>query len=119
MMRFLKALGLGAGLMYFFDPGRGGRRRSYLQNKSQNVFYKLSDSLEKTRAEMAWKSMIRFMAVVGGVALVTKSLGGGRWRGTSLGLIGTALFVRALTNQPLNQLAGTGPDGSGLQTSNT
>lgn len=48
----LVSLGLGAGLMYFFDPQQGDRRRSLVQNRVNRAVNSLDDSLEMAVQDM-------------------------------------------------------------------
>jgi uncharacterized membrane protein len=48
----VSAAGLGAGLMYLFDPDRGGRRRALLSNKSKHAVRIARDAAGKTRRDV-------------------------------------------------------------------
>jgi uncharacterized membrane protein len=47
------SLGLGAGLMYLFDPDRGNRRRAQMRNKVRHVANKTNDAIGKTSRDVA------------------------------------------------------------------
>jgi len=44
--------GLGAALMYFFDPDRGNRRRSLIRDKVEGAGNKLSDTADKMQRDL-------------------------------------------------------------------
>lgn len=44
---FLGGLGIGAGLMYTFDPNRGARRRSLMRDKATHVLHEQGEVIEK------------------------------------------------------------------------
>jgi uncharacterized membrane protein len=48
----LVSLGLGAGLMYFFDPQYGNRRRVLVQDKVNRWINSLDDSLERAKEDL-------------------------------------------------------------------
>lgn len=50
------SLGLGAGLMYLFDPDRGRRRRSLLSDQITSVCRQSSDMLDKATRDMSNRS---------------------------------------------------------------
>ncbi|HWN98963.1 MAG TPA: SRPBCC family protein [Blastocatellia bacterium] len=52
-MGVISSLGIGAGLMYLFDPDRGNRRRSRVRNKIQRVANKTDDAIGKTSRDLA------------------------------------------------------------------
>ena len=43
----LSGIGVGAGLMYVFDPDRGGRRRALMRDKVESAANKVTDYAEK------------------------------------------------------------------------
>jgi uncharacterized membrane protein len=44
----ISGLGLGAGLMYLFDPDRGRRRRALVRDKAVHTLHQASDAFDKT-----------------------------------------------------------------------
>src|SRR5690348_12498581 len=46
MMRGLTLFGMGAGLMYFFDPDRGRSRRALIREQFQSGLRQLDDALD-------------------------------------------------------------------------
>jgi uncharacterized membrane protein len=51
-LKVISAAGLGAGLMYLFDPDRGKRRRALLRNKAEHATRIASDVAGKTRRDI-------------------------------------------------------------------
>jgi uncharacterized membrane protein len=49
----VSALGVGAGLMYFLDPGRGKRRRALVRDKSKRLMTQVERAAGKTRRDLA------------------------------------------------------------------
>ncbi len=52
VLKVIGAAGLGAGLMYLFDPDRGKRRRALLRNKAEHVTRIAADVTGKTRRDV-------------------------------------------------------------------
>jgi hypothetical protein len=52
MLSLLKGLGLGAGLMYFFDPDMGPRRRSLLGDRMTELGHELEAALGATTRDL-------------------------------------------------------------------
>ncbi|MBX6316597.1 MAG: BON domain-containing protein, partial [Isosphaeraceae bacterium] len=52
MKRELALLGLGAGLMYYFDPDRGRRRRGLVRDQLQHLAHQVGDALEATARDV-------------------------------------------------------------------
>lgn len=50
---FLKGLGLGAGIMYFFDPDRGRRRRALVRDQAIATVNDLGDLVDKASRDMS------------------------------------------------------------------
>src|SRR5688572_3940629 len=48
----LTSLGLGAGLMYFFDPRLGTRRRALVRDKANSLVNRLDDSVDVAMEDM-------------------------------------------------------------------
>jgi uncharacterized membrane protein len=100
LLSHLVAIGLGATAMYLLDPERGKRRR-----------HAMGDRIAHAAKEA---SAARLLAGVAGGALATATLrADGRLnsRKAALGLIGTALVVRSVTNMPFERLVGVGVGG--------
>jgi uncharacterized membrane protein len=51
-LKVIGAAGLGAGLMYLFDPDRGKRRRALLRNKTEHATRIATDAAGKTRRDV-------------------------------------------------------------------
>jgi uncharacterized membrane protein len=51
-LKVVSAAGLGAGLMYLFDPDRGKRRRALLRNKAEHASRIAADAAGKTRRDV-------------------------------------------------------------------
>jgi len=49
----LKTAGLGAGLMYFFDPDRGRQRRAWLEDKLKHMTNELIDGVDSTMRDLS------------------------------------------------------------------
>ena len=52
-MGVITSLGIGAGLMYMFDPDRGNRRRAKMRDKFRHVANKTDDAIGKTSRDLA------------------------------------------------------------------
>jgi uncharacterized membrane protein len=52
-MAIVSSLGIGAGLMYIFDPDRGKRRRADVRNKARHLVNKADDGIGKTSRDLA------------------------------------------------------------------
>jgi uncharacterized membrane protein len=52
-MGVISSLGIGAGLMYIFDPDRGNRRRAKVRDKIRHVANKTDDAIGKTSRDLA------------------------------------------------------------------
>jgi uncharacterized membrane protein len=52
-MAMISSLGIGVGLMYFFDPDRGKRRRAEVRNKVRHAANKTDDAIGKTSRDVA------------------------------------------------------------------
>ena len=48
----LTAMGLGAGLMYFYDPRLGNRRRALVRDKANSVVTRIDDSVDVAMEDM-------------------------------------------------------------------
>lgn len=52
IVKVISAAGVGAGLMYLFDPDRGKRRRALLRNKAEHATKIAADAAGKTRRDV-------------------------------------------------------------------
>jgi uncharacterized membrane protein len=52
IVKVISAAGVGAGLMYLFDPDRGTRRRALLRNKAEHATKIATDAAGKTRRDV-------------------------------------------------------------------
>ena len=50
------AAGLGAGLMYLFDPGRGNRRRALIRDKVVGASHKVGDAIQATSCDISHRA---------------------------------------------------------------
>src|SRR5688572_9332812 len=50
------AAGLGAGLMYLFDPGRGNRRRALIRDKFVRATHKTGDAIQATSCDLSHRA---------------------------------------------------------------
>lgn len=55
-LSLLGSLGLGAGLMYLFDPDRGKRRRSLMRDRGVHVLYAAEDMLDTGARDLGQRS---------------------------------------------------------------
>jgi hypothetical protein len=92
--------GLGAGLMYLFDPDRGARRRARVRQSLVAASHARDDEQSDT-----WSPSTRTLAGAAGGALVVYGLARRDVVGTALGAIGAGLAARSLTNTELAKLA--------------
>jgi uncharacterized protein YwbE len=51
-LNIIGGLGLGAGLMYVFDPERGGRRRAMMRDKVTRAVHKTGDAIDTTARDL-------------------------------------------------------------------
>lgn len=110
----LAGLGLGAGLMYLFDPRQGRRRRALARDKIVRMAHQAEDAVDVVTRDM--KNRARGLAsgdlsvLAGGKRALSNPLRGG-WspsaRALMLGL-GAGLFLYSLSrNAPTSCIAGT------------
>jgi len=52
LLTFLKGVGLGAGLMYFFDPDRGNRRRALVRDKAIHTTNQLGKTIDSASRDL-------------------------------------------------------------------
>ena len=52
-LAIIGGIGVGAGLMYLFDPDRGHRRQAQLRDKVNHGLHKTSDAIEKTARDVS------------------------------------------------------------------
>ncbi len=52
MKRGVILLGLGAGLMYFYDPARGRRRRAHVRDQLDHTIHALDDAIQTTSRDL-------------------------------------------------------------------
>jgi hypothetical protein len=52
-MAMISGFGIGAGLMYIFDPDRGKRRRAQVSDKARHMAKKTNDAIGKTSRDLA------------------------------------------------------------------
>jgi hypothetical protein len=51
-LMFLTGIGLGAAVMYFFDPNGGGRRRALVRDKAVGVSHDVSEAVRRTTTDL-------------------------------------------------------------------
>jgi uncharacterized membrane protein len=124
-------MGLGAGLMYFYDPDRGQRRRSMVQDKVASMQHSMEESMQKGTRDLhnrtkglsyeakgmmsgasegsdkdVWSPGVRTLAYLGGGGLLLSGLVRGGFMGTLRMLIGGGVLARAMTNKPIKDVVG-------------
>lgn len=65
---FFKGIGIGAGMMYFWDPEQGRRRRKLLQSQVQGTFNNIGEAADKTWRDLtnrAYGSVVELRSTVG------------------------------------------------------
>jgi hypothetical protein len=104
MKHGLLLLGVGAGLMYFFDPQNGRHRRALARDRYVSTVRTLDESRRVVmRASPQAKS--RALAGALGSALAVIGLFRGGLGGLAMGALGSGLAARAATNPELKRLA--------------
>jgi len=125
-MFFLGSAGLGAALMYFYDPDAGRRRRALLNERYENTVRKLEETRQVTLRDVSNRAhdladdtrrLVKedpARGLVGGLgalfALAAMLRGG--IRGLLFGAIGSSLLARAAKNRDLGSVR-VGADGTG------
>ncbi len=131
----LTGMSVGAGLMYFYDPARGNRRRALmndqidssinqagdawneaivdLRNRSQGVAHEISSIFERQPAtennpEGMLSPSARLLLVTGGGMLAVYGRVHKGLIGTALSLAGMSLLARGVTNTNYKRMLGIG-----------
>ena len=132
---FLLGAGIGAGVMYVFDPRQGRRRRALARDKVVSALTRSERAIGATARDMAnrargvvaetrgglargrpdvlragWSPATRALAGASGLALVAQALARRTFTSGVLGVVGVGLAARALSQLELRRLLGTGAD---------
>ena len=118
VMFFLGSAGLGAALMYFYDPDLGSRRRVLLNDRYQTTVRKIEEARQVTLRDVSNRAhdiadetrrLVKHdpaRGITGGIgalfALAAMLRGG--IRGLVFGAIGSSLLARAAKNRDLRAL---------------
>ena len=122
MFTLLKGLGLGAGLMYFFDPEAGEQRRSVVGDRMKGLGHELEESLSasssdlKSRAEGVVSDATRAMDL----SVDLDAFNPANWSPAvrlAAGVVGVAVGLKMVRRMPLATLA-LGAVGLGLAVQN-
>jgi hypothetical protein len=71
---FAAAVGLGAGLMYYFDPERGSRRRTHARNQIVHASHRLREGgLRRRLSSARTRQMATTLAGVAGLGLTARA----------------------------------------------
>lgn len=111
----LMGAGLGAGLMYFFDPKRGRQRRVRIRDKMIGLSHDMQDArdvvVRDTRNRMRGLAAGDLSVLIGGKKALRGNPLRGSWSPTGralLTLLGGGLFLRGLTREaPMACVLGT------------
>ncbi len=111
---FLTGAGLGAGLMYFFDPQAGRRRRTLLRDKGIRLGHKAQAAADVVARDMSNRAhglAAGDLSVLAGGKRALQNPLRGSWSPTGralLGLVGAGLFFYGLSRRaPTACLLGT------------
>ena len=114
-VRFLVgSVGVGAALMYFYDPQSGHQRRALLQERAQRAVRELEQgprALLRDASDRARASELGLAGAFGALLAVLGMLRGGI-KGVTLGAIGSGLIARANAQRPLTAITHVGADGT-------
>ena len=125
VMFFLGSAGLGAALMYFYDPDAGRRRRALLNERYENTVRRIEETRRFTLRDMSSRAhdladdtrrLVKedpARGIVGGLGALfafAAMLRGGI-RGLLFGAIGSSLLARAANKNPARPRIGA--DGTG------
>jgi uncharacterized membrane protein len=106
----LTGLGLGLGLMYFFDPERGRRRRALVRDQTAHAARLTRDRTTVGDEEPGnWSPTTRMMVGSSGAALAALGASRRTLPGAFLAAAGVGLLARAATNADMRRLTGIGP----------
>jgi len=115
VMFFLGSAGIGAALMYFYDPDAGGRRRALLNERYENTVRRIGEARQVTARDVSTRAhdladearrLVKedpARGLVGGLGALfafAAMLRGGI-RGLLFGAIGSSLLARAAKNRDL------------------
>jgi hypothetical protein len=122
LRRLLTVMGLGAGLMYFYDPDQGNRRRSLLRdqlsqfkNDNQDFFARAKRDLQNRRQGMkaepmtgglgglsgGWTPGVRLVAALVGGGMTFYGLAKSGVSGVAATLLGMKLVSRSIFNRSM------------------
>ena len=113
-LSFFAGMGLGAGLMYVFDPQMGRRRRALARDKAVGLAHDARDAADAVRKDMANRARglaSGDLSVLAGGKQALKNPLRGSWSPTARALMvggGASLFVWGLTRDfPTSCVLGT------------
>jgi hypothetical protein len=124
VMFFLGSAGLGAALMYFYDPVSGGRRRVLLNDRYQTTVRRIEEARRVTLRDVSTRAhdladetrqLVKddpargLTGGLGALFALAAMLRGGV-RGLLFGAIGSSLLARAARNRDLRALPGARVD---------
>jgi hypothetical protein len=99
---FLTTVGLGAGLMYLFDPQLGRRRRALLKDRIQTLPHDVArmtwgssrDRKNRVQERENWSPSTEFVVGAGGAALFLYGLIRGAPTSSLVGAVGLGMCIR-------------------------
>jgi uncharacterized membrane protein len=118
VMFFVGSVGLGAALMYFYDPQSGGRRRALANDRYQQALRTIEEARQVTLRDLSSRAhdvaaetrqLVRHDPVRGisgglGALLALAAMVRGGVRGLVYGAIGSSLLARAATHRDVKRV---------------
>ena len=111
---FVGSVGVGAALMYFYDPQNGRQRRVQLRDRCQVAIRELEQGPRAVLRDAGDRARASALGASGGFGALLTLLGllSGGIRGLALGAIGSSLIVRATGGRGGEALPLLGADGT-------